>query len=118
MNSNLYHREIYMPKGVLALENYKLELRATAHAKIAATQDRYGIVKIPAAIEFHGRDVVEAEFVNGKLSKVVVRLPYDSRRDAIFVANVDGTLKTVWFNLSRDRHSTLDRSKYASRPSS
>src|SRR4051812_41370254 len=107
MTANLYHREIYMPKGVLALTGVTLKLAATDHAKRAARSDRYGQIEIPAEITFNGSDIVEAEFVNGKLSKVVVRLPYDAKRDAIFVCLIDGTLKTVWFNLKSDFHKTL-----------
>lgn len=112
MKGNLYHRDIYMPEGVRKLSGITLALRATNHAKEAASRDRYGVLLIPAAITFSGQDVIEAEFINGSLAKVVVRLPYDSRRDAIYVCTPDGTLKTVWFNMRRDKHSTLDATKY------
>jgi hypothetical protein len=117
MSSNLYHREIYMPAGVLALSNVTQALRATEHAKRAALNDRYGVITIPAEITFDGKDIVEAEFVNKKLAKVVVRLSYDARRDAIYVLNIDGTLKTVWFNLKSDKHKTLKKELYMARPS-
>lgn len=116
MTANLYHREIYMPKGVLALAGVNVKLKVSEHAKRAARNDRYGQIEIPAEITFNGSDVVEAEFVNGKLAKVVVRLPYDSTRDAIFVCLIDGTLKTVWFNLRSDSHKTLRKELYKSAP--
>lgn len=116
MSSNLYHKDVFMPVGVLALENYRLTLRPTEHAKREAVQDRYGKVTIPEEITFSGRDVIEAEFVAGKLAKVVVRLAHDSRRDAVFVALVDGTLKTVWTNLKSDKHKTLKKELYKSAP--
>ena len=71
---------------------------------------------IPESITFEGADVVEAEFESGKLQKLVVRLPYDSRRDAIYVFNVDGTLKTVWANLKSDRHASLKKELYKAAP--
>lgn len=112
MTANLYHREIYMPKGVTALTGVTLNLKASEHAKRAARSDRYGFIHIPEAITFNGADVVEAEFVNGKLSKVVVRLPYDAQNDAIFVCLTDGTLKTVWLNRKNDLHKTLKKELY------
>ena len=81
-----------------------------------AREDRYGAIAIPAQIAFNGADVVEAEFVGGKLEKVVVRLPYDSTRDAIYVCKTDGTLKTVWSNLKSDSHKTLKKHLYLPAP--
>lgn len=101
-----------MPAGVRNLANVTLTLKPTEHAKQAARNDRYGAITIPAQISFEGKDVVEAEFVNGKLSKIVVRLPYDGTRDAIYVCNIDGLLRTVWFNLKSDKHKTLKKELY------
>ena len=115
--SNLYHRDLYMPKGVLALEDREVTFIVSAHAKRAAREDRYGFLTIPEKIRFDGKDVVEAEFEDGKLKKLVVRLPYDARRDAVYVFNVaDGLLKTVWANLKSDLHFTLKKELYKAAP--
>lgn len=115
--SNLYHKDIYLPAGVLALEDREVFLTPSLHAKKAALSDRYGVITIPEKIRFDGKDVVEAEFEGGKLKKLVVRLPYDARRDAVYVFNVaDGLLKTVWLNLSTDRHATLQKELYKPAP--
>lgn len=113
---NLYHKDIYLPPGVLALTDREVTFKITTHAANEARGDRYGAVVIPDSISFNGEDVVEAAFENKLLQKLVVRKPYDARRDAVYVFNVDGTLKTVWTNLTRDLHSTLDRAKYVSAP--
>lgn len=114
----LYHREIFMPPKVANIKNASLPLLPTRHAEEAAAQDRYGRITIPARIEFNGSDIVEAEVIDGKTVKIVVRLKYDDTRDAIYVVALpDCRLKTVWFNLKSDFHGTLDRSRYASGPS-
>ena len=114
---NLYHKDIYLPPGVLALTDREITFRVTEHARRAAREDRYGFIAIPASITFEGADVIEAEFEAGQLQKLVVRKPYDNRRDAIFVFNVDGTLKTVWANLKSDCHASLKKELYKAAPS-
>ena len=114
----LYHREIFMPSIVRELPPRTLRPEVTAHAKKAAASDRYGALNIPASVTFKGSDVVEAEFTDKKLSKLVVRLPYDATRDAIYAIGFDSGrvfLKTVWFNLKSDGHATLRRHLYATR---
>ncbi len=112
----LFHREIFLPLNLRNLASTNLELNPTDHAREAAETDRYGAISIPAAIKFNGSNIVEAETVGGKLSKVVVRLSYDDTRDAIYAIGIDKGrtfLKTVWFNLKSDKHSTLRKEMYA-----
>lgn len=112
MSSNVYHREVYMHPKVAAFSNVRVEIKATRHASAEAAGDRYGALTIPASVTFDGKDVVEAEFEAGALAKLVVRLPYDARRDAVYVLKIDGTLKTVWSNLKSDKHKTLKKELY------
>jgi L-ascorbate metabolism protein UlaG (beta-lactamase superfamily) len=115
--SNLYHKDLYMPAGVLALEEKQVTFVVSEHAKKAALSDRHGVLTIPENIRFDGKDVVEAEFEGGKLKKLVVRIAYDAIRDAVYVFNVpDGLLKTVWLNLSTDGHATLKKELYKAAP--
>ena len=115
--SNLYHKDLYMPAGVLALEDREVTFIISEHAKKAALSDRNGMLTIPEKIRFDGKDVVEAEFEDGKLKKLVVRIAYDATRDAVYVFNVpDGLLRTVWLNLSTDRHATLKKELYKAAP--
>ena len=114
----LYHRDIFMPAIVRELPSRTLAPRVTSHARDAAASDRYGVLNIPAAISFCGRDVVEAEFTDKKLSKLVIRLPYDGARDAVYAVGFGETgafLKSMWFNLKSDTHATLRRELYATR---
>jgi hypothetical protein len=111
----LYHKDIYLPEPVRTLKRVNLSYRISGHARKAAETDRYGVIEIAPNITFEGKDVVEAEVKNGKVEKLVVRLPYDKERDVIYVVGIypDGkVLKTVWANLSNDLHSTLRRELY------
>lgn len=109
----LYHKDIYMPLQIATAPEMRMVLRPTNHALYAAQNDRYGVIKIPASITFKGSDIVEAEVIDGQVSKVVVRLPYNERLSAIYVCLLTGVLKTVWFNLTSDTHKTLNANRYA-----
>ncbi len=114
--TKLFHREIHMPARIANLGETTIAPKVTRHATEAALSDRYGRIQIPSHITFRGSDVVEAETVNGALSKVVVRKSYDATRDAIFAIGIDKGqtfLKTVWFNLKSDSHKTLRKEMYA-----
>lgn len=109
----LYHRDVFMPERVKTAPSMTLGLRITRHAEEASHTDRYGHLAIPASITFTGKDIVEAEYVDGRINKIVVRLKYNDTLSAVYACLLDGTLKTVWFNRTDDDHKTLDRSKYA-----
>lgn len=116
MPTGLYHREIWMPNSVINLHGVTVALNVTKHAMKAASEDRYGLIKIPSHITFNGSDVIEAEEVMGAIVKLVIRLPYDSERDAVYVVTSDRTLKTVWSNLKSDTHTTLRRHLHLPKP--
>jgi hypothetical protein len=101
-----------MPDKIRLAPLMHLELHPTNHALMAANDDRYGKINIPHKIVFCGKDIVEAEFQNDRVVKIVVRLPYRQGMSAIYACKLDGTLKTVWLNRDDDHHKTLDHSKY------
>lgn len=93
-----------------------LPLRYTRHAMSEAVADKYGVLPataFPRALSLVGWQLVEAEEVDGKLSKFVVRRPVDACRSLVLVVMVDGTVRTLWTNLNSDSHKTLDKSKFA-----
>lgn len=113
--STLYHKDVFLPSSVRALPARAYSPSITRHATEAALSDRYGKITIPASLTFSGREVVECEICEGSVRKLVVRLPYDGARDAVYVIGFDSGkcfLKSVWLNLSNDCHCTLDRSRY------
>lgn len=65
----------------------------------------------------NGSEIVEAEFDNGVLVKIVVRKRYNSTHDICYVLRYDFNtnkpiLITVWLNAITDDHITLDESVY------
>jgi hypothetical protein len=53
----------------------------------------------------------EVEVDNGLVTKSVVRVKYNDKKDISIVFR-DGIIITAWLNERSDLHSTLDRSKY------
>jgi hypothetical protein len=100
------------------MDALKVTLVYSRHAEQEARNDRYGLVILPGALTFDPNNVVEAEFTNGSLSKLVIRQPHDAQRDLILVV-LPGSrvffVKTVWTNLKTDKHSTLNRNRYETR---
>lgn len=123
--TKLYHRDIAMPAGALTdFCNRQWNLAYTRHALQEALSDKLGtLTHAPRSIRFTDADVIEIEReeITGhpyfRTSKIVVRVPYDERRDLVLVLRkfIDGAaiVITLWTNNVGDTHSTLDRKKYA-----
>ena len=113
----LYHKDVFLPAGIVELfDGAEFRLDLTFHAKRAAQDDRYGKVTLPSKLTVKGKEIVEAEVVNGEVTKIVVRTPHDAKRDAVYVLipNYErATVKTVWFNLVSDKHKTLKKDCYS-----
>jgi hypothetical protein len=111
----LYHKDIRLPKN-WRLPNCQIDLEWTRHATAAATSDRYGVIERYPVLDLSISETIEVELEGCKVRKLVLRTPYDAERDVIHVLIPNGrepwTVKTVWFNLKTDTHSTLDRSRY------
>lgn len=110
---DLYHAEIGLPKN-FRIPTARVELVWTRHADKARTDDRYGVIPRVATLPLKAFKVIEVGMEAGKVAKVVVRGHLDAERDVIFVL-IPGkkwVVKTVWFNLRTDVHTTLDRSRY------
>jgi hypothetical protein len=116
MSTKLYHKDIFIPTLVFPGASYRLAY--SRHSRLEAVRDKLGVVtRPPAFIEFNSDDVIEVETTDDVVTKLVVRLPYDSTRDIILVLRNfhDGAaiVVTLWTNSIDDSHSTLDKSKYA-----
>ena len=59
-----------------------------------------------------GSQVVEVEMLDGVVTKLVVRFPYDGGRDMVAVVRRGNVLITAWLNAKGDGHMTLDAGKY------
>lgn len=109
----LYHYQIGFPANMKAPRGV-LALSYSEHARQASRSDRYGVINLPEYIHADVALLVEAEVsVVGRVEKAVYRIPLDYHRDLVIVViPKSGVVKTVWVNSQRDKHRTLDRSKY------
>lgn len=121
----LYHKDVFMPRRIresflqLTRGRESHWLRHTKHAIKAANSDRYGVIQLPPVISFNGMEIIEIEHDGKKCVKAVVReVGQEKNRVFVVVPETLGlwTLKTVWYNLASDKHSTLKRHLYVSQP--
>lgn len=110
----LYHPEVFIPES-FTMPTERVRLSYSQHAQRASLNDRYGVIPAFETIPLSQFRLVELGMTNGKVSKIVVRGTFDAKRDVIFVLIPGPTyfVKTVWFNLRSDKHTTLNRSRYA-----
>jgi len=120
IKNGTYHRQLGPLPG-RHLWAGEIQLAYSEHALNAAAGDRYGKIPLFSFVEFESGDVVEVTCEGGVPVKAVLRVPFDSNnaytdRDLVYVLTVprggSAVVKTVWFNLRRDAHHTLDRTKY------
>lgn len=116
MKDYLFHKDVFLPKKVTQ-PVWEDDLEYTTHAKEEAQKDRYGLIELPLKIDFNKATLIEAEaFGNDKMlvcTKQVWRVSLDSKRDLCVVVTREGRVKTVWVNLSSDKHITLKSDKYS-----
>lgn len=126
--TKLYHRDVFMPPGCLThLIDRQWNLAYTRHALTEGVSER--LTHAPRSVRFIESEVIEIErgHINWRgqdvglfiTSKLVVRVPYDDRRDLVLTLRHfdDGaaTVVTMWCNDKGDAHKTLDTSKYATK---
>lgn len=119
IKNGTYHRQLGPLPGK-GLWHGEINLVYSEHAKLAAATDRYGSIPLFGSVEFDWVDVVEVTVEDGEPVKAVLRIPFDEdapgARDIVYVltrpAAGSAIVKTMWFNLSRDSHRTLDHTKY------
>lgn len=104
-----------MPK--LNVADQDIVLDYTSHAICASETDKYEKISLPSKVNVSKGEIIEIEIVDNKLVKLVVGIPYDFKYNLFLVIIPNcARVKTVWLNEISDKHITLDRSKYISRP--
>src|ERR1035438_9221524 len=87
------------------------------HALLAARADRHGAFIPPASLRIVNANIVEVEYENGSVVKVIARLPVNDTFDMVFALvnpsrNPDWvTVKTVWLNEKTDAHTDEDTAR-------
>lgn len=120
MSRLLYHYMVYMP--AIRLPG-RISLLWTRHAISAAEDEGLGEEHLPRTISTAPPLLlVELEVSYGRPSKALLRIPLAAtgRRDLclVIVPDAGGIARVVtcWTNVASDTHSTLDRSRYESAP--
>ena len=114
MERALYHKDIHTFVGDLALGSISLDW--TQHALERAWSRGIRIVTL---LEAPKGTVFEVELSRQAVEKVCVRVPYSAVEDVCFVLRpVDKEggrwlVVTCWLNKKGDRHTSLDRTRYA-----
>lgn len=136
--NHLYHIDVYMPNNLIEKVNRLKEsiedYRFSYHLKtqMEDVNDKKHYIKderdfIDALNRMEEKQYLPFEvetFENGGtvlVTKFVVRVPYDEKRDITLVIAPKGediaVIKTAWLNYKTNTHSTLDASRYEPKPS-
>lgn len=113
MTTALFHAKLFMPELATA-PVHEGRLRYSAHALRESVSDKYGGIELPTEFHSVGAELIEAEVLVGPMTvtKQVWRQTLDSERDLVLVIGEYGLVRTVWINLKRDKHRSLDASRY------
>jgi hypothetical protein len=111
----LFHYQIGFPNVKVPAGRFKL--RYSGHAIKAAREDRYGnfLNYIPQSLDVNQASLIEMEYTNKRIVKLVYRLSLTKGFDIVIVVvptEYPWAVKTVFINERGDKHSTLNRSKY------
>lgn len=119
--NGLYSRQVFWPETIQAVldhtMSYQYFIEKTRHA-----MERMNQLYLPSNLHkavAYG-EIIEAEFDNGKLIKIVTRLPHRTREADIcsaILVNPDDRfgilrVKTIWLNHHNDNHSTINKEAY------
>lgn len=113
---DLYHKDIRLPANFRGLPAASVDLKWTRHATEARSNDRYGYVPAWERINLREAEVIEVDISSGILVHLLLRMPYDGRKDILMavkpIARRPWVVKTVWLNTVKDKHKTLNKSRY------
>ena len=108
----LYHCDLGFPSG-LYWPNGLYPLKFGVHAVQAADHDN--IYPLPAYVDTRKSTPIEIGIEDGKIVKILYRIPLDNRKDLCIVVDTRRPVWyviTVWTNDRTDRHRTLNKSRY------
>ena len=93
------------------------ELKRMSLGTVPVTYSRHAIIRsnekrirLKDSITIDG-NVVESEYKDGRLIKLVVREKYNETHDLVMVVVQGGHVPTVWLNKVSDTHKTLDKKR-------
>ena len=111
MSRQIYHQAIYWPEHLPRSVRFSAkELSWTRHAA-----ERFKEKAIKLNWELATWDVVEAEYTDEGV-KVTLRAPSAVRDWDVVLVVLNQKVLTLWMNAATDKHETLNRTHYTSRP--
>lgn len=122
--SKVYNVAVWMPEHLISQVKCDKPYRMiyTEHAKRAANTDKYGRIPLPNQVMFSRSDIVELTTENGKVAKIVIRLPYTNDINLVYVLRLMDSSQskllcvTCWINKSSDKHVTLNKTVFQKKP--
>lgn len=118
----LYHKEVYWKDNFdkdsmkLVYSVRRLSKHLMEHLNNADEKHEYdlkGISRAFNAIKGENKGYIfEVEEEDGRVTKAVIRVEYDSKKDICLVVR-HGIIATAWVNYKNDKHFTLDKTKYS-----
>ena len=112
----LYHKDVGFPSDARLPKNFTgvVRLNYGSHAREEAMADKYGNLKLPAILDIRKCEIIEIGVVGTMITKMVVRTAYSRELDLVIVfIPQTGFVKTVWANKTTDKHTSLNKSRYA-----
>lgn len=107
----LYHKDIGFP-DYIKLPSHTVDLQYSNHARQAAANDRYGVIKLPYSVNLATAELIEIELEGKTPVKMLLRTKYSTQYDLCIVLAPGGVVKTVWLNDKTDTHTTLKKHLY------
>lgn len=106
-----YHKDIGLPNSFSQPKGLNLK-----YAEHATDRAREKGVDMPRTLP-PSYQIIEVTMNGRRVMKWLVRFPVSPEWDAVMPILPDGTVKTAWLNAKNDLHTTLDKSKFAAKPS-
>lgn len=109
----LYHTDIYIPDDIVV--RYGLvNLTYTKHAQDEAAKDK---IVLPKRLDTNKAKVIEVELWGQQVVKVLYRISYNCFYELVIaIIPGDNKVKTVCLNHRGDKHFSLKKDMYESKP--
>lgn len=108
----IFHRDIGFPAHYRRpVGRYALVI--TKHAR---RQSEARGITLSSHLDMRYANVIEVGFNGSAINHLLVRVAYDHTYDLVMAVKIERgkwILKTVWLNDINDKHTTLNRAKYA-----
>ena len=122
LQNGTYNKAVYWPDRLKELVKDALDFRyniyATAHCKNRIQE--YGLPQGCFTTMLYG-EIVEAEYYNNNITKIVTRLPNRKNKNQDICAVImlehsvyghKAKVKTIWLNERNDKHKTINKENY------